>query len=506
MSLLSRPSSLNACSSEMPDLDVVGARHVGRREPLGAPARAGNRRRQRRGRPVAVAGGQFEDRPVVTRDARLREVHPVRRLPREAGLEEQPVRHRHRPRALHHARRIPVPPRDRFDGRGPGVRRCAAARLLDVRVEVNPLLAGRLPRQAPRVVPIPVEARRRLARGVERRLVRERRARLPRIEQRRRVRVARFFLQRIVIGARLVRALAPARDRREVPQPVVHDRPARLPAEAEDLLHLAGRVDPERPQRVVDVRALHRAVREVAVHAAVERVAAALGNRVERRAARAGLGAHARRLELQLLNVAAVGDVPHARRRADEILVPEAVERGARPRLAVIEGVGALRRPGVARAADIGLRRGEARRHVRQRLQPDVAARQVFELRRAERGLLANRLRVHDRRRTRDRDGLRDGAHRHGDVDRSREPRPEHNALAPDRREPGEREGDRVVARPQVDDVVAALRIRDRGPHLLNQGRTGRFDRDAWHGQVVVVADDAGDAGRLLGRNRPRPQ
>ena len=159
-------------------------------------------------------------------------------------------------------------------------------------------------------------------------------------------------------------------------------------------------------QVVADVRALHRAVREVAVEAARERVAAALRDGVQRRAAGTGFGAHAARLELQFLDVALIGDVADARRGVDEVLVAEAVEVGARAGFAVIEGVVALRRPGVARAADVGLRRREARRHVRQRLQADVAARQRFELAGVQRLLLAHALRVDDRRRAGDGDGF----------------------------------------------------------------------------------------------------
>ena len=104
-----------------------------------------------------------------------------------------------------------------------------------------------------------------------------------------------------------------------------------------------------------------------------------------------------RGLELHFLDGAAVGDVADAVGRADEELVTEAVERRARARLAVEERVGALGRPGVPRAADIGLGGGKPRRHVGQRLQADGAARQHVEVGLGERVLLPRGLRVDDR-------------------------------------------------------------------------------------------------------------
>src|SRR5207244_7835948 len=149
----------------------------------------------------------------------------------------------------------------------------------------------------------------------------------------------------------------PPRDRREEPQTVLLDRAAELRAGAIDVLNLRARSDAVRWQVVFDVRALHVLRRDVPVDRSVEGVAADLRDRVERRAARPRLRAHAGRLELHLLDRALVGDVADARRGADEILIPEAVERRARARLSVKERVGALRGPRIARAAHIVLRR-----------------------------------------------------------------------------------------------------------------------------------------------------
>ena len=47
------------------------------------------------------------------------------------------------------------------------------------------------------------------------------------------------------------------------------------------------------------------------------------------------------------------------------------------------------------------------------------------------------------------------------------------------RLKPARREGDRVGARPQIDDVVAALAVGDDDADLLDERRTGGFHRDA---------------------------
>ena len=152
--------------------------------------------------------------------------------------------------------------------------------------------------------------------------------------------------------------------------------------------------------------------------AAAEHVAPALRNRVQRRAARPRLRAHAGGFELHLLDGAAVGDVARPVGGADEELVTEAVERRARARLAVEERVGALRGPGVARATDIGLGCRKPRSHVGQRLQTDGAARQDVEIGLGQRVLLPRGLRIDDGAGARHRDGLRQIPHRHRRVHR----------------------------------------------------------------------------------------
>src|SRR6185503_8627770 len=125
---------------------------------------------------------------------------------------------------------------------------------------------------------------------------------------------------------------------------ILLDRTADLNADAVNVIDGRARIDAPGAERVVDIRTLHAAVREVPVDGRSQRVAAALRNDVEIRAARPGIRAHAGRLELHLLNVAAVGDVAHAGRRANEILIAEAVVRGTGScgHFAVVTGVGTL--------------------------------------------------------------------------------------------------------------------------------------------------------------------
>src|SRR5712692_8373398 len=120
-------------------------------------------------------------------------------------------------------------------------------------------------------------------------------------EQRGRHRIPRLSLKRDVVRTRLVDPRAPAGNRGEEPHLVLLDRAAELRAGPEDALNLGARIDAERPETIVDIRALHVGVRVIPVDAATKGVAAALGNRVEGSAAGAGFRAHAGGLQLQLL-------------------------------------------------------------------------------------------------------------------------------------------------------------------------------------------------------------
>jgi hypothetical protein len=82
-------------------------------------------------------------------------------------------------------------------------------------------------------------------------------------------------------------------------------------------------------------------------------------------------------------------------------------------------------------------------------------------------------------------------------------------AFALDRAEAGQREYDRVGARPQVDDLVLSGPIRNDRPRLLDQSWAGRFNRHARQNGAGRVLDDAGNrplgvSGR--GKDDDRPE
>ena len=257
------------------NLEVVTAGHVRQRETLGAPPGARDRRRERGGRAVAEAGRKFENRAVVAAHAGFREIDPVRDLPRGAGFQEQPAGQRRRPRALDHTGREPIPAAFRLDRirTGEGTRG-AAARLLDVSVETEPVAGRGLQRPPKGMVPVPVEAR-------------SRTTEVWRVPDRRRTGNSRLALEQVEVRIRLVDTRTPASHRGKEPELVLDDWTAKLRASPIDALHLCALGDTERLDGVVDIRGLHPVVRVKRVEAATERVAAALRNDVQRCAARA---------------------------------------------------------------------------------------------------------------------------------------------------------------------------------------------------------------------------
>ena len=90
-----------------------------------------------------------------------------------------------------------------------------------------------------------------------------------------------------------------------------------------------------------------------------------------------------------------------------------------------------------------------------------------------------------------------DAADAHVGVDVRGEPGAQHDPFADDRVEPGQREGDRVDAGPQLGDGVAPLAVGDRDALLFDEDRAGGCDGDARQDGAGGVADDAGDAGVL---------
>jgi len=93
--------------------------------------------------------------------------------------------------------------------------------------------------------------------------------------------------------------------------------------------------------------------------------------------------------------------------------------------------------------------------------------------------LLLNPLHVDDRRFAGDRDGLLQPTDGQVAVDRRREARHQLNAIATERAEPGQRKGDRILTRPEIDNPEPPVAVGRCQPHFFDQRRARRFDRDA---------------------------
>ena len=118
-------------------------------------------------------------------------------------------------------------------------------------------------------------------------------------------------------------------------------------------------------------------------------------------------------------------------------------------------------------------------------------------------GLLADVLNVHDRAGARYRDRLLERAHAHLGVGRCGEPCRQLNPFPLERTEAGKDERDRIGPRPQVDNLVVALVVRDDGANLFNQRWAGRFYRDPGQHAARRVSHRSPDGARRRGL-RPR--
>ena len=118
------------------------------------------------------------------------------------------------------------------------------------------------------------------------------------------------------------------------------------------------------------------------------------------------------------------------------------------------------------------------------------------------RHLLADVLRIDERRRAADRDALLERPDRQVAVDLRGDARRQGNAVTHERLEAGQREGDRVGARRQLDEVVPALAVRNRRPDFLDERRTRHLDSDTGQNRLRLVACDSRD-GRAGARLRP---
>ena len=119
---------------------------------------------------------------------------------------------------------------------------------------------------------------------------------------------------------------------------------------------------------------------------------------------------------------------------------------------------------------------GDERSHSRDGLRPD---RDVVDDVAREHSLLNHILGIHRRALSGHGHGFLDGPHAHLGIDRCRERRRQLDALSAHRAKARQGKGHRVDARPQVDDLIEALAVGDHGANLFDQGRAGRFDRDA---------------------------
>ena len=104
--------------------------------------------------------------------------------------------------------------------------------------------------------------------------------------------------------------------------------------------------------------------------------------------------------------------------------------------------------------------------------------------------LLLGVLEVDDRRLAGNGDRLRHAADLQLGVDRGGEPGGELDALAPDDAEALEREGHRIGARAQLDDLVSPLAVGLGDPDLFDQRRTAGLDRHARQDGSRRIAND----------------
>jgi hypothetical protein len=121
-----------------------------------------------------------------------------------------------------------------------------------------------------------------------------------------------------------------------------------------------------------------------------------------------------------------------------------------------------------------------------------------------EHGSLGRRRHVDDRRRARDRNGLFERADAELGVQRRGKLRRQLQAITAEGLEPGQCERDRVGARPQIRDAVAAVAVGDGGFDFLDQDIARRFDRHARHRSAGRVSHHAHDAALRVGGGRQK--
>ncbi len=193
-----------------------------------------------RGGVVPEVVRQLEDRDVRRLDAGIEERRPVRDGQRAAGLEEQLRRDRRAPVGLIESGRTEMERNACFGRAAERADGPAEAVIRDVGEEVELVLLRRLPRDAHRFRFVPLRAVRR---------VRE----IGRVDRR------ALRLVPEIAGHQVL--VAPLAERREEPELVLPDRPAKRHAGVVDLQDLADRREAARAQVVVQVRRLEAVAR-----------------------------------------------------------------------------------------------------------------------------------------------------------------------------------------------------------------------------------------------------
>ena len=305
--------------------------------------------------------------------------------------------------------------------------------------------------------------------------------------------------QRRLEGAREELVDRDGASRPEVPQLVLQDRAAERGVDVVDVGDALVRRQPEVLDLLREVVGLPALVqREAHVVRSAELVAAVLRDHVQAQAARRDLGVVAggghRHLLAQRL-VVVVHDQAVAHLRVDDHAVD-------------LHG-GVPRGGPVHRHADLlhHLRPADVRPGQPHALREVADGLRVARCRQCIDGVALDDLRprralhVHDGRLAGDRDGLFEGADRQRAVDGHRRLRRNLDAFLDEGREAGQRHGDAVGARPQIDDGVAAGAVGDRDARTLDQRRAGGFHGDARQDAARVVRDFAcqralGEAGR----------
>ncbi len=151
--------------------------------------------------------------------------------------------------------------------------------------------------------------------------------------------------------------------------------------------------------------------------------------------------------------------------------------------------VGLLGAAGAARVGEVEVDADDQLAEALDRL----AGRDAVERVTVEHGGVDRALDVDDRRLGRHGDGLFEGADAHVGVDRGREAGRQVDVLAPEGLEAGQREGDDVGARTQVDDLVLARAVAHDGPDFFDENAARRLDRHTGQHAARRIPDDAGD-------------